>query len=336
MSRNIYRRRHRTGLVSADIFRPGVDDLAELGALAPSDVWDGSLIHVRGSNTIYAYDLESTDSADGLNIISPATGVGRWLKIDFGGAGTGSSADKWVDTTKIVSTETVTVDKTASSDWPQEVIRELIDVEGTLSVDDGYVIVGPENLSETLGLHNHTQGNNVVFTAGDNLLLPRNAPPTLSATQGSFFVGDGTGGTTAGEPYYKEGAAGTLIQIATSQDIERINLPEAPNATTAYYGWAARACTLVSVKVVCTAVNSSGTLKLKVSKVSGGTATSVLSGADFDMNAISANTVSNVALTSTAATLLFPADTVWKVELVSDNAGMNGAGFYVALVFEVK
>ena len=218
MSREIYRRAHRTGLVSADIFRPGVDDLTELAALATNDIWDGSLIHVRDLNAIYAYDLESTDADDGLNVITPATSVGRWLKVGFGGAGTGSTADKWVDVTKITATESVVVDKTSEDDWPQEVVREEITLDGSLTITDGYVIIGPQNLAETLEVYNQTQGHNIEFTAGDNLIMPQNAPPTTGAGEGSFFVGDGSSGTIAGQPYFREESDGTVHKLNAGEE----------------------------------------------------------------------------------------------------------------------
>lgn len=200
-------------MVSADIFRPGVDTIDDLRETAPNDIWDGSLIHVRDTNTIYAYDLESVDSDDGLDVIEPATGTGRWLRVGFGGAGTGSTADKWVDVTKITSTESVVVDKTAEDDWPQEVVREEITVDGSLTITDGYVIIGPQNLAETLEVYNQTQGYNIQFTAGDNLIMPQNAPPTTGAGEGSFFVGDGTGTTIAGQPYFREESDGAIHKL---------------------------------------------------------------------------------------------------------------------------
>jgi hypothetical protein len=174
MSRTIWKRSssgRSTGLVAADTFRPGVNDLTELAALAPNDIWDGSLIHVKDTNEIYSYDLESTDPDDGLNVIEPATGVGRWLRISFTGSSVVSGfADKWVDVTKITSAETITVDKSSATDWPQEVRREEITIDGTLSVVDGYVILGGPNLAEVLAVFNQTQGNDIVVSDGDSIV----------------------------------------------------------------------------------------------------------------------------------------------------------------------
>jgi hypothetical protein len=202
MSRNIYRKAHRTGLVSADIFRPGVISLAELGNLTPNDIWDGTLIHVRDDNSIYAYSLESIAVADGLNIITPTTGVGRWLKIGFGGTATPTSgtADKWVDVTKITSGEIVTVDKSSGADWPQEVRRNVIDVEGILDVVDGYVLTGDENPS----------GTGMVFQE-------TSAGPPIQPNEGVLFVSDGTGGRTDNHLYYLDdgGTSTDLLLVGT-------------------------------------------------------------------------------------------------------------------------
>ena len=243
MSRDVYRRSLRNGQVSADIFRPAVADIAALSALAPSDVWDGSLIHVKDVNTIFSYDLDSSATADGVNIISPATGVGRWLKINFAGTSSGT-ADKWVDVTRITSTETVTVDKTSADDWPQEVVRENIQVDGTLNVVDGYVIVAPFSVVR----------------------------------------------------------------------IERhpVNMPEAPNNTVEYKGWAAYPCVLKKIKVLCVTANTQGTLILTITN--NATGNSVLSTATLNINSTAAatagvltdDTLYTATLTGTSTDLAFP------------------------------
>jgi len=339
MSREIYRRRHRTGLVSADIVRPGVDDLAELSTLAPNDVWDGTLIHVRDLNAIYSYDLESTDPDDGLNVITPATGVGRWLKIGFGGAGTGSTADKWVDVTKITSSETVTVDKTAESDWPQETVRELVDVEGTLDVVEGYVLVGPQNLAEVLETYNQTQGSSVLFSSGDNLFLSQGAPPTTAAGQGSFFVGDGTGGTTAGQPYFREENSGAVTLLtpssSTSYDFVRENIPNTNQggSTIVYEGYVSVPCTLTQIVVFMKTLNTAGAYTATFTNVT--TGNTLLGSASFDMQTLTADTWTVLTLTSTGGDLAFAGGNRYRASFVSDNASFDGTGIYFNLRFTV-
>lgn len=227
MSREIFRRSHRTGLVSADIVRPSVETLAELEKLTVSDIWDGSLILVQKSSALYFYDRNSTDTPDGVSIIQPpnVTGDGRWLKIGFGGtsSATSGSADRWVDVTKIVEDEEIVVDKASGDDWPQEVRRDLIDVTeagATLTVDDGYVLSGPENLAETLAVFNQTQGNDIELTSGDHLIMPQNPPPTTASGTGVFFVGDGTSGTDAGEAYFRAPSSGPVTRLSVGTAVE--------------------------------------------------------------------------------------------------------------------
>jgi hypothetical protein len=227
MSRNVWKRSgsgRSAGLVSADIFRPGVDDLTELGALAPNDIWDGTLIHVRSSNEVYSYDLEAVNLPDGLNVIEPATGVGRWLRIAFSGSSTATSgfADKWIDVTKITPTETITVDRTSSDDWPQEVRREEITIDGVLDVVDGYVIVGGPNLAEVLNVFNATQGIDIDVSDGDTIQYGDSpAAPVAPAGKGKIRYNQATvslQSSVDGGPWTDLGAGGggsTLVAPET-------------------------------------------------------------------------------------------------------------------------
>ncbi len=213
MSRRTHRR--RSGIVTGDLLQDPVADIAALRLLAARDINDGQLILVRDLNRLYAFVYGDATADDGSFVIAPTydTTVGRWKRVGFSGGGSGDFADKWIDVTKVLSSETITVDGTSAGDVPQEVRRLEIDVEGVLDVVDGYVIVGYQNLAETLGIYNESQGNDIALTAGDHLVMPQNAPPSTPAAKGVFFVGDGTGGTVAGEPYFRAPSDGALSQL---------------------------------------------------------------------------------------------------------------------------
>jgi hypothetical protein len=114
-----------------------------------------------------------------------------------------------------------------------------------------------------------------------------------------------------------------------SFDRQLINLPEAPGDTVEFRGWTAFACTLTAVEVYCATVNTTGTYTLTVTNGSN----TVLNAASFDMNTLTANTVTALTLTSTSADLDFAARDRWTISLASNDAGMDAAGVYISLNF---
>jgi hypothetical protein len=114
-----------------------------------------------------------------------------------------------------------------------------------------------------------------------------------------------------------------------SFDRQLINLPEAPGDTVEFRGWTAFACTLTAVEVYCATVNTVGTYTLTVTNG----ANTVLSAANFNMNSLTADTVTALTLTSTSADLDFAARDRWTVSLASNDAGMDAVGVYVSLNF---
>lgn len=313
MSRSIHRRAHRTGLVSADIFRPGVDDLTQLAALAPNDIWDGTLIHVRDLNGIYAYDLESVAVDDGLTVITPATAVGRWLQIGFGGtsSATSGTADKWIDVTKITASETITVDPSLANDHPREVRRDNIDVEGTLDVlTDGYVLSGDYPLE----ISGQTQGDVLYFDGSSWVRLAAGTAGKVLQTNGA-------------------GADPTWTTPAPALDVHRANLGSPTSSgTLTYHGWAAgNNAVLYKARVICSTVNTVGSLTLDIKDE---TSTSVLA-STVDMNTLTADTVLNIELTGTSALLAFSDLETWVVELVASGSS-DAEGIRVELQFTIS
>lgn len=60
------------------IDRP-VSTIAELRALDVSTVPDEQVIFVESARKMYAYDLQATGIDDGSYIVTPASGIGRWI-----------------------------------------------------------------------------------------------------------------------------------------------------------------------------------------------------------------------------------------------------------------
>jgi len=81
MSRNIYRRSNRTGTTSTDLLRDPIGTIAELRAYPVTDTLDKTLIYVKGESGVFAYHYDSTASDDGSEVIQPASGSGRWIKV---------------------------------------------------------------------------------------------------------------------------------------------------------------------------------------------------------------------------------------------------------------
>lgn len=81
MSRNIYRRSNRTGTTSTDLLRDPIGTIAELRAYPVTDTLDKTLIYVKGESGVFAYHYDATGSDDGAEVIQPASGSGRWIKV---------------------------------------------------------------------------------------------------------------------------------------------------------------------------------------------------------------------------------------------------------------
>jgi len=120
-------------------------------------------------------------------------------------------------------------------------------------------------------------------------------------------------------------------------DRQLVNLPESPGNTVEYHGWAPEACALIGIEVLSVTANTVGNLTLTVTNET--TTNTVLSTANISLNAtgsggvLTSDTLYTATLTSTGADLAFAAGGRWKLSLASDNAGMDGAGIYVALTF---
>ena len=67
------------GLGIGGRLHPAVQTVDGLKAIA--DIADKDLILVEDAGSLYRYDEQSTDTADDLNVITPNSGNGRWIKM---------------------------------------------------------------------------------------------------------------------------------------------------------------------------------------------------------------------------------------------------------------
>jgi hypothetical protein len=198
---------------------------------------------------------------------------------------------------------------------------------------------GGETLSATLVLGNTTGGTSVAVTAGDNLFLPQNAPPATGAGQGSFFVGNGTGGTVAGKPYFREESSGAITLLTptatTVYDFVRENIPNTNQGgnTIVYEGYVLVPCTLSQIVVFMKTLNTAGTYTVTFTNVT--TGNTLLSSASFDMQTLTADTWTAMTLTSTGGDLAFAGGNRYRASFVSSDSGFDGTGIYFNLRFTV-
>jgi hypothetical protein len=109
-----------------------------------------------------------------------------------------------------------------------------------------------------------------------------------------------------------------------------------PASVAVYNGWASAASTLVGVSVFMGTVNTQGNFTFGVANVATA-GTPLLGGGVFDMNTLAAGVVTTIPLKAAGdPDLSFAAQGRWDVNLDSDDAGFDGGGVYIELIFEAK
>jgi hypothetical protein len=191
------------------------------------------------------------------------------------------------------------------------------------------------------------QTGTAVGTRGDvavdarSLRVRESAGPSGGTPQrGHLHVDDGSGSLIQNSLYYTD-SAGTQTRLnAPSLDRHHINMPEAPNNTVEYKGWASYACVLTKIKVLCATANTQGTLILSI--VNNATGNTVLSANTINLNEVGSggvltdDTIYTDGLTGTPADLVFAVDDRWTITLTSNDPAMDAAGIYIDLTFEVS
>ena len=143
MSRDIRRRSYFTGLASSDLIQEYIPTLTALVVMPITDAINGTLIYVEAEKAIYAYHATATDTANGGSIIEPATGIGRWFLVSSATAASSGTADRWVDPTHALQSESITV----QDEW--EVRRGMLTIENTLIVDPGGSVYVTSGIDDT-------------------------------------------------------------------------------------------------------------------------------------------------------------------------------------------
>ncbi len=67
---------------SSVLYGPPVQSIADLEAVDVTGVPDKQIRLVEDVQRIYEYDLQSTAVADGLDVVAPTTGTGRWISTN--------------------------------------------------------------------------------------------------------------------------------------------------------------------------------------------------------------------------------------------------------------
>jgi len=104
------------------------------------------------------------------------------------------------------------------------------------------------------------------------------------------------------------------------------------NNTINYFGWAPFGCRLDKLTVVMVSLNTQGTFTLSLNNQA--TVASMLSGSSYNMNGLSAATVTSIPLSGTDANLALAENGGWQLSLVSNDANFDGSGIYIQLHFE--
>ena len=165
------------------------------------------------------------------------------------------------------------------------------------------------------------------------------APTTSGADWVTLFAADNsdTANYTHGGLYYLDPTSGSTetrrIDLP-SVDTEHVNLPEAPNDTVYYYGWASRDCRLTKAEAFSVVVATQGNYTLTMEKKVGQSWVNMLSTTNFNMKSLTALTPGDLSLTATAADLRFAANDVWRIGIASDSAQLDAEGVYVRMAFE--
>jgi hypothetical protein len=152
---------------------------------------------------------------------------------------------------------------------------------------------------------------------------------TPNLNEGNIFIGDVTNHQVTSSLVTEVSSIVNTGSWLTNK--ERVNLPEAPGNTVEYIGWCPENSELVGVDIYSSVINTVGTLTVDVENVVAG-----ISSLSFviDMNGLTSQTVTSVALSGVAGATTYAANSVWKISIVSSDLSMDGNGFYILLNFK--
>jgi hypothetical protein len=111
------------------------------------------------------------------------------------------------------------------------------------------------------------------------------------------------------------------------------NVTPLPSNTWRYDGWAPFDGTVQNIRVYMATKHTTGPATYEATFTNEATGQTMLTGATFDMDALTAGTVTDLTLTGVPADLAFSAKDEWSVEFASTDPGFDGDGIYFELVW---
>ena len=165
-----------------------------------------------------------------------------------------------------------------------------------------------------------------------DLVYPAAAPTQVATTKSKTHFYDNTvSGILADNVQDAIDVLSTAGTPAFSTVTYLRNIPEVPNDTVRYRGWAPVACELAAIRVYMQTPHTVGNYDLAVTNEA--TGNTVLLTNPTSLNAIGAATVTPVSLTAVPGDLSFAALDRWTISLTSDDPGFDGEAIYVELLF---
>lgn len=185
-----------------------------------------------------------------------------------------------------------------------------------------------EDLATTLLIGNTTGGSDIEVTSGDVVQFGDSpAAAVAPASTGRIRYNQST---TSFQKSVDGGGWNDFGGDGGSPFVLK-NVPNLPNNTYRFEGWAPIDATVTDISVYMATVNTQGNYTAVFTNET--TGFSMLVGANFDMNTLVAGTVTSLPLTGTASDLTFSAGDQWSAEFISDDLSFDGDGTYFSILF---
>ena len=110
------------------------------------------------------------------------------------------------------------------------------------------------------------------------------------------------------------------------------DVPPGPNTTVIQRGWASCAGRIEGIRVFMQTVNTQGNYTATFTKVTGTFPGSLLTTSTFNMNSLSAATVTDLDLTTLTSRKYFEQGDQWSAEFTSDDPNFDGTGIYFEIL----